>query len=77
MDRYEAGLARVNEAFDSTSEYKREVSELAPQLQQALAIVQEHVDFVEVQREEYIKVSPPHSHANSQLLHTNRLYLTY
>ena len=46
----------MNEAFDSIAEYKREVSNLVPRHQGALAAVKEHVQCVEMQREEYIKV---------------------
>ena len=57
MERYEAGLAKMNEAFDSIASYRREVSTLVPQHQAAQSVVKEHVQFVEVQREEYISVS--------------------
>ena len=57
MERYEAALAKVNEAFNSITTYRREVSNLVPKHQGALSVVREHVQFVEVQREEYISVS--------------------
>lgn len=54
--KYESTLGKMNEAFDTISEYKREVSDLVPRHQRALSIVKEHVETVEIQREQYIQV---------------------
>lgn len=56
MEKHEAGLAKMNVAFDSIASFRREVSDLVPKHRAALAEVKDHVDFVEIQREEYIKV---------------------
>lgn len=57
METYDAGLAKLNEAFESIASYRREVSNLVPKHQMAQAVVKEHVEFVEVHRGEYISVN--------------------
>ena len=54
--KFESSLGKVNEAYDSIASYKREVSNLFPRHQKALAKVKEHVECVEVQREQYKQV---------------------
>ena len=54
--KFEEGLTRINEAFSSIASYRREVSELAPEQRQSQSLVTEHVQNVELQREDYIKV---------------------
>ena len=56
MQKYEVVLARIAKAYESITEYKREVSELVPRHQAALERVKELVDNVETQREDYIQV---------------------
>ena len=54
--KHEAALEKINEAYTSITQYKREVSNLVPRHQEAQAAVKDHVNFVEIQREEYIQV---------------------
>ena len=56
MKKYDAGLAKMNAAFRTIAEYRREVSELVPRHQSALQVVKDHVEAVEVQRQDYIQV---------------------
>ena len=55
--RYNTSLTKVTDAFETITEYKREVSDLVPRHQKALDMVKEHVGFVEAQRGQYIQVS--------------------
>lgn len=54
--QYEAGLRKMNEAFSSIGDYKRQVSDLAPSYQKALDHVTELVECVEQKRQEFIQV---------------------
>ncbi len=56
IQKYSGCLARVTEAFDTISAWKREVSDLGPRHARALSVVKEYVDSVEQQRLDYIAV---------------------
>ena len=54
--KYEQALGKIDEAFDSISDYKREVSELTPKHKAATEHVRALVENVEAQKQDYIKV---------------------
>ena len=54
----------MNEAFDSITGYKREVSDLVPKHRDAMAVVNDHVQCVEILRQDYISVSTHHHRGN-------------
>ena len=56
IERYESGLGRMDEAFESIAAMKKEVTDLMPRKRNAQQQVNEHVQNVEKQRLEYIEV---------------------
>ncbi|XP_078321875.1 dynein heavy chain domain-containing protein 1-like isoform X4 [Crassostrea virginica] len=55
ISKHEQTLGKVNEAFGSISEFKREVSELMPKHKAAMAEIKELVQQVEEQKQQYIE----------------------
>ncbi|XP_062587861.1 dynein heavy chain domain-containing protein 1-like, partial [Saccostrea cucullata] len=55
ISKHEQTLGKVNEAFGSISEFKREVSELMPKHKAAMAEIKELVEQVEEQKLQYIQ----------------------
>ncbi|XP_056008158.1 dynein heavy chain domain-containing protein 1-like [Ostrea edulis] len=55
ISKHEQTLGKVNEAFGSISELKREVSELMPKHKAAMAEIKELVQQVEEQKQQYIQ----------------------
>ena len=47
----------MNEAFDSIASFKKDMSDLIPKKNAAISAVQEHIENVEKQRQDYIRVS--------------------
>ena len=56
IERYESGLGRMDEAFESIAAMKKEVTDLLPRKRTAQSQVNDHVQNVEKQRQEYIAV---------------------
>ena len=54
--KFNHGLAKMNAAFDSIADYKKEVSDLVPEKKTCITQVQEHIENVEKQRQDYILV---------------------
>ena len=54
--KYEQALGKINEAFGSIAEFRREVSELTPKHKAATDSVHTLVEFVEQQKQDYIQV---------------------
>ena len=59
--KYEQALGKINEAFGSIAEFRREVSELTPKHKAATDSVHTLVEFVEQQKQDYIQVMKLHS----------------
>uniref|UniRef100_A0A8W8M9M4 AAA+ ATPase domain-containing protein n=1 Tax=Magallana gigas TaxID=29159 RepID=A0A8W8M9M4_MAGGI len=55
ISKHEQTLGKVNEAFGSISEFKREVSDLMPKHKAAMAEIKELVQQVEEQKQQYIE----------------------
>ncbi|XP_048242736.1 dynein heavy chain domain-containing protein 1-like [Haliotis rufescens] len=53
--KYEKALGKIDEAFGSIAEYKREVSDLTPQHKLSMETIRELVEQVEQHKEEYIQ----------------------
>ena len=58
--KYEQALGKINEAFGSIAEFRREVSELTPKHKAATDSVHTLVEFVEQQKQDYIQVMKLH-----------------
>ncbi|XP_060599368.1 dynein heavy chain domain-containing protein 1-like [Ruditapes philippinarum] len=54
IQKHERALSKVNEAFGSISEFKREVSDLSPQHKQAVDGIKGLVEEVEAHKQDYI-----------------------
>ena len=55
--KFEQALSKIDEAFDSIKEYKREVSDLMPRQKSANSEIKELVTQVEQHKQDYIVVS--------------------
>ncbi|XP_023931630.1 dynein heavy chain 6, axonemal-like [Lingula anatina] len=55
IDKYQAGLEKMNEAFDCIAKYKDRVSELRPRHRAAQELVEGHVKKVEEQKQEFVE----------------------
>ena len=56
MEQYQQGLDRMDEAFESIAEFKKQVADLMPKKRKAIELVNDHVVNVESQRQQYIEV---------------------
>ena len=54
--KHEQALSKVNEAYDSINEYKRQVSELTPKHKSAIDEIKQLVWEVEEHKQQYIEV---------------------
>jgi len=57
IGKHEQALYKVNEAFGSINEFKRQVSDLTPQHKAALDEIRDLVDQVEEHKLDYIEVN--------------------
>ena len=65
IHKHERALGKVNEAFGSISEFRREVSDLSPQHKAATDEIKDLVEQVEAQKLEYIGVNNSSYHTFS------------